>query len=217
MRRSKIAAEHTRQSILDAALVLFDEQGYAQTGINTIAQKIGATRGAVYGHFANKEAILAALVEDEFSRLHARNAAAIAGEHIWQDLADNIIAFLENMRSCPIRQRLFRIIHQQKQNSATLQALRQRHEAQWQAQCREAVARSKASGELLADADADYLFFHLTITISGLIEYNLCPMCPTHTDPHNIARVIRTTIHALTQAPYLAESSKQTNDKFSHK
>lgn len=198
MRRSKIAAEHTRQNILDAALTLFDEQGYAHTSINAIAQHIGATRGAVYGHFANKEAILAALAEAEFNILFERNAAAIAGAHVWQNLADNIIAFLQDLRRCPVRLRLFRIIHQQKQSSDTMQALRQRHEAQWQAQCREAVARSKANGELPAHADADYLFFHISITIAGLLDHCL------HADEHDpfethIARTIRTTMNALQQ------------------
>lgn len=198
MRRRKTAAEHTRQSILDAALVLFDEQGYAQTSINAIAQKIGATRGAVYGHFANKEAILAALADAEFNTFFARNAAAIAGSHIWQSLADTLIALFDDLLRCPVRVRLFRIIHRQTQDSDTLQKLHLAHETQWQAQCREAIMRSKANGELPAHADADYLFFHLSITIAGLMEYSLHA---AENDPFktHIARTIRATMAALQQ------------------
>jgi transcriptional regulator ttgR len=38
MRRTKAEAEQTRNDILKAALILFDEQGYAQTSLSNIAQ-----------------------------------------------------------------------------------------------------------------------------------------------------------------------------------
>ena len=53
MRRTKSEAEQTRNSILDAALTLFDEQGYTQTTLSSIARQAGVTRGAIYWHFAS--------------------------------------------------------------------------------------------------------------------------------------------------------------------
>jgi len=62
-RRTKEEAEATRESVLRAALDLFSEKGYSRTTFNDIAKSIGMTRGAVYWHFENKEALLAALID----------------------------------------------------------------------------------------------------------------------------------------------------------
>ncbi|RWA56454.1 TetR family transcriptional regulator [Cupriavidus sp. UYMSc13B] len=53
-----------RQSILDAASLLFIEKGFAGTNINDIADAVGVTRTALYYYFASKELILIALTEE---------------------------------------------------------------------------------------------------------------------------------------------------------
>ena len=56
--------EVTRRRILDAAQSLFDERGYEHTSIQNIVDKLGnLSKGAIYHHFASKEAILKALAE----------------------------------------------------------------------------------------------------------------------------------------------------------
>ncbi len=50
-------AEATRRAVLDAARTLFGRQGYAQTSVDDIADAALVTKGAVYHHFANKEAL----------------------------------------------------------------------------------------------------------------------------------------------------------------
>lgn len=62
-RKTKEEAQATRESVLIAALDLFSEKGYSRTTFADIARKIGMTRGAVYWHFDNKPALLAALVD----------------------------------------------------------------------------------------------------------------------------------------------------------
>ena len=62
-RRTKEEAGATRESVLRVALDLFSEKGYSRTTFSDIAKRIGMTRGAVYWHFENKEALLAALME----------------------------------------------------------------------------------------------------------------------------------------------------------
>ncbi|MDR1886863.1 MAG: TetR/AcrR family transcriptional regulator, partial [Prevotellaceae bacterium] len=44
-----------RQLIMDAAMQLFAEDGYAHTSIDKIAQKAGIARGLLYSYFENKE------------------------------------------------------------------------------------------------------------------------------------------------------------------
>jgi AcrR family transcriptional regulator len=62
MRKTKEDAEQTRQALLDAALRVFGERGYAATTLDDIAREARVTRGALYWHFsAGKPAIYRAL------------------------------------------------------------------------------------------------------------------------------------------------------------
>jgi TetR/AcrR family acrAB operon transcriptional repressor len=54
MRKTKAEAAITRQQLIDAALVVFSEKGYAATRLEDIAAQAGLTRGAIYWHFGNK-------------------------------------------------------------------------------------------------------------------------------------------------------------------
>jgi AcrR family transcriptional regulator len=63
----------TRERILDEAMRLFSERGYSATSIAKIEAASGLTAGAggLYHHFKSKEAILAAGIERQLSRLDA--------------------------------------------------------------------------------------------------------------------------------------------------
>jgi TetR/AcrR family acrAB operon transcriptional repressor len=63
MRRTKEAAEETKQKIIDAAVELFETNGYNATRIEDIAEKTGMTRGAVYWHFKNKDDLYMSIFE----------------------------------------------------------------------------------------------------------------------------------------------------------
>lgn len=62
-RRTKEDACATRNSLLDAAEQVFYEQGVARASLNEIAQRAGATRGAVYWHFKDKLDLFYAMLE----------------------------------------------------------------------------------------------------------------------------------------------------------
>lgn len=55
----------TRARLLGAALRLFAERGYAEVGVGDVEQAVGLVprRGALYRHFASKEALLEAAVQ----------------------------------------------------------------------------------------------------------------------------------------------------------
>ncbi len=53
----------TRNQILEKSLELFSTKGFKGTSVRDIASKVGIRQGALYNHFKNKDAILAALVE----------------------------------------------------------------------------------------------------------------------------------------------------------
>ncbi|MET8152918.1 TetR/AcrR family transcriptional regulator [Actinoplanes sp. NPDC049668] len=52
-----------REEILDAAAELFVQRGYAATSTRLIAETVGIRQASLYYHFANKEQILAELLE----------------------------------------------------------------------------------------------------------------------------------------------------------
>ncbi|MEG2817500.1 MAG: TetR family transcriptional regulator [Comamonas sp.] len=62
-RRTKEDACATRNSLLDAAEQVFYEQGVARASLNEIAQRAGATRGAVYWHFKDKLDLFYAMLD----------------------------------------------------------------------------------------------------------------------------------------------------------
>ena len=64
MRRTKEEAEQTRRSIMAAALDTFNARGIASTTLEHIAEAAGVTRGAIYHHFGDKQALLSAIRED---------------------------------------------------------------------------------------------------------------------------------------------------------
>ncbi|WP_447039718.1 TetR family transcriptional regulator [Streptomyces sp. DSM 118878] len=54
-------ALRTYDAVLDAAAHEFARYGYASTNLQKIADQIGLTKGALYGHFSNKEELAAVL------------------------------------------------------------------------------------------------------------------------------------------------------------
>ena len=71
-RKTKEAAEETRQKILDAALDVFSRKGYSRTTFEDIAKQIGLTKGAVYWHFKTKSDLLVALIESNIALKHKK-------------------------------------------------------------------------------------------------------------------------------------------------
>ncbi|NOX49609.1 MAG: TetR family transcriptional regulator [Gammaproteobacteria bacterium] len=62
-RREALGVE-SRRKIIGAASALMAERGFAGTSISSISKKSGLPSGSIYWHFANKQAILAAVVEE---------------------------------------------------------------------------------------------------------------------------------------------------------
>lgn len=79
MQRSPRTA--TRDKILVGALEVFARKGYHRASVDDIVRASATSKGAVYHHFPNKEAVFLALVDDFARRLAARVAAAVAGRH----------------------------------------------------------------------------------------------------------------------------------------
>src|SRR3990172_8516646 len=59
----------TRQEIIGAAIQLFNQNGYHATSMQDVAQVLTIQKPSLYHHFAGKEAILLAILENGMERL----------------------------------------------------------------------------------------------------------------------------------------------------
>jgi TetR/AcrR family transcriptional regulator, fatty acid metabolism regulator protein len=75
---SKVA---TRDRILQAALAVFAEKGYHRAAVDDIVRTSRTSKGAVYHHFPNKEALFLALVDEFAAHLAGSIATAIQCSH----------------------------------------------------------------------------------------------------------------------------------------
>jgi len=77
--RRQARGERRISEILDAALSLFAEVGYAATSTNAIAARAGISPGSLYQFFANREAIAEALAVRLVEETRVAHEAAFAG------------------------------------------------------------------------------------------------------------------------------------------
>ena len=68
--------QETRRAIIDTAMRLFAERGYAAVSIETVLAARQISRGALYHHFASKEALLEAVEVDVTAKVLASAASA---------------------------------------------------------------------------------------------------------------------------------------------
>lgn len=71
---------NTKQRILDEALTLFSEKGYANVFVNDIAERVGIKAPSLYKHYKNKQAIFDAIIDEMSSKFeHQAQALSING------------------------------------------------------------------------------------------------------------------------------------------
>lgn len=70
----------TKARILDAALSAFSRKGYHDTRLDDIVDESETSKGAIYFHFANKERLFLALVDQFADLLERRVQEAIEGQ-----------------------------------------------------------------------------------------------------------------------------------------
>ena len=62
-RQAERSADTTR-ALLTSARTLFGERGYAAVSVDQVVTRAGVTKGAIYHHFRDKRALLAAVVNE---------------------------------------------------------------------------------------------------------------------------------------------------------
>ncbi|GAA2605108.1 ScbR family autoregulator-binding transcription factor [Streptomyces tubercidicus] len=104
-------AIRTRRLILEAAASVFDEQGYDRATIAEVLERAGMTKGALYFHFASKEQLALAVLEEQVLDI------AVEPQKIkLQEFVDSgqVLAF--RLRSDPIQRGAARLAVEQGSN-----------------------------------------------------------------------------------------------------
>ncbi len=92
------SADETRARIINEAAGLFAEHGYERTSLNAIARTIGISAPALYYHFASKDEILFATLENTLVVLNSmsEDAVAAAGETPGERLRAFVAAHIQH-------------------------------------------------------------------------------------------------------------------------
>jgi len=76
----------TRQRLVDTAMRVFAQEGYAGASVNVIAEQAGYTVGALYSNFATKDELFWAAFEQHCAGELAALHALVADADSWPDL-----------------------------------------------------------------------------------------------------------------------------------
>lgn len=85
----------TKRRILDEALTLFSEKGYANVFVGEIAERVGIKAPSLYKHYKNKRAIFEAIIdemnkrfEEQAKALNINGTDAAADSKIYQKMSE---------------------------------------------------------------------------------------------------------------------------------
>lgn len=91
----------TRHRIIDEALTLFSEKGYANVFVADIAERVGIKAPSLYKHFKNKQAIFDAIIEEmnrrfleEAGALQINGSDAVADAEIYKHISEEQLIIL---------------------------------------------------------------------------------------------------------------------------
>jgi AcrR family transcriptional regulator len=166
--------EAARQRILDAAMTVFERDGFARASMTAIAAEAGLSAGGLYTHFESKEelflAAFAALVEEDERAL----GEAVAQSPLTAFAIDVAVDYVAQVAAGD--QRTFRgagasfLLHAwaSAEVNAPLREMLIARRAQASALARAVVDGAIARGELPTDLDVEGLATALTSFLDGL-------------------------------------------------
>lgn len=209
--------QQTRQAILNAARLLFPQQGFDQTRIEDLAQQAGVGKGTIYSYFVSKEQILIDLLAD--NRLQIMEQFQQHNDPKAPVIEQIMTLFLCQFDFCRQHRELTRIMFRESMFPA-LPSIDQRHQVDM-AYIQAVVAVldcAQQRGELAGDLDlfsvAIALHAHYCMAASGwYIGY--------YDDgrfAHNLRQLVGLTLRGCTgpDSPPLPASHPLTIAQFSH-
>ncbi|MBT9492793.1 MAG: TetR family transcriptional regulator [Paucibacter sp.] len=174
-RKTKLEAQETRNSLLDAAELLFQERGVSRCSLQDIALAAGVTRGAIYWHFQDKAELFNAMMEratmplEEGMQPPSAEATQLTLTQLRWGLVNVFYTTMYNERT----RRVFEIAMQKVEYSGEMQALQERKLAshrEWREQNRAAFDHAVDLGQLPAGLDTRVAAVALVALVDGLLH-----------------------------------------------
>ena len=90
-------SESTREALVDSALDLFTERGYANTSLDEVAKRARVTKGALYHHFAGKQALFEAVFDLVEQTTMTRLAEILGGAtgDVWDSVMEGLRQYMK--------------------------------------------------------------------------------------------------------------------------
>jgi AcrR family transcriptional regulator len=187
--------EARRAELLQAALSVIAEEGYAGASLRRVAERAGCTTGTVTYYFANKEAMMAAVIESRFdvfdTILEVQDRADIrAGFRLWLDLMGDE----ESGERLGALQLLAHARHE-----PALAAIYQRRYGRYRDALTNILARQQREGRVRADIPADVLSDQLCAMGDGWMM--LLPIEPERFSPARVQVLLDATMALIAPIP----------------
>jgi AcrR family transcriptional regulator len=115
----------TRSRLRELALQLFAEQGYEQTSLREIAERLGVTKAALYYYFKSKEDIVRSLVEDYMAEIDQLIAWGKDQPRSSKTRAEIVHRYLDIVANGT---EVFRLLHQNQAAVSSLASAKERGE-----------------------------------------------------------------------------------------
>ncbi|MBT2472878.1 TetR/AcrR family transcriptional regulator [Streptomyces sp. ISL-66] len=151
-------AARTRETIVHAAAVVFEEHGFHGSRLTAITKQSGLTMGAIYFHFASKEELARAVMNEQ-----ANDLELPGGVDGLQRLVDITMYLADQLRVNALLRAGVRLAVEQR-------AFGMRDETpyvSWAEQFREQLVAARAAGDLLPEVDEADLSLLLVSAYSG--------------------------------------------------
>ena len=175
VRRTKVEAAATRDSILDAAEILFAKHGVSRTTLQHIATAAGVTRGAIYWHFVDKGAVFSAMMERATMPMDA--AVKLAGERAdtdpLQSLRNEMLAVLQIVEGDEKARRVFEIATLKTEFTDEVDSARAHKResvARWRGRLQDQFTQAVTDGTLPAKVDPRKASMSVWVMLDGLIR-----------------------------------------------
>jgi AcrR family transcriptional regulator len=100
--RTRFTRAEREAQILDAAVAVFTERGYANASMDAVAERVGVTKPVLYTHFGSKEGLLLACVTQARAQLlEVTSEAAMQAESPEDMLRRGTLAFFRFLDERP--------------------------------------------------------------------------------------------------------------------
>jgi AcrR family transcriptional regulator len=158
-------AVRTREAALAAAGEVFAARGFAGTNLSDVYGSVGVTKGGLYGHFASKEDLAAAVVALEEERAAQVSAEVLSrGATPLETLVDLSYRWTREIQDNPVvRGGIWLIVERGRYEPAGASPYQS-----WESLAETLLRQAQAQGVLRADLDCAKLAKTVTAAFTGL-------------------------------------------------